>query len=181
MAETDIVAFRAQNTPEDIRALSRVANRLANAKLLRVQFYAVLVPAVALVVLTPTIAPWVFGEESLVSILLPVFVALSVLVLVILYSRAAARSALDPRGALARGFDVEAGPDGLRLHNDQFETLYRWPAILFVRVTKTHVFLFVDRRMAVVVARRFFASDEAFERFVAIVRQHSDPAARATR
>ena len=180
MAETDIVAFRSQITPEDIRALTRVANRLSSS--MRLRFGLALVVVLWLVLflaVLSAITTWLFGEDDdLLSIWFPLLVGVPILIVAIRwYMRFTERNAIDPRSALAQGYDVEAGPNGLHLHNEQFETLYRWPAILLVRQTNTHVFLFIDRRLAVVVARRFFPSDDAFTQFLAIVRKYSNPAA----
>jgi hypothetical protein len=128
-----------------------------------------------LLVVLPELGSLIFAEQdTLIRDLFPLLAGVPLLAAGFWwYLRTAQRNATDPRGVFARGYEVEAGANGLHLYNDEFDTLYRWGAFLKVN----YVFLFTDRRMGVVISRRFFPSEDAFSQFATFVRSHVDPAA----
>ena len=55
------------------------------------------------------------------------------------------RSYLDPKGRFLAGYEARADAEGLHLKGDWGESRYFGGAILNVKETATHVFVFVDR------------------------------------
>ena len=56
--------------------------------------------------------------------------------------------------------------DGIAIRNRQMDAIVFWSAIRTVKIARARVFLFVTRRSALIVPRRAFHSDSAFQAFV---------------
>jgi hypothetical protein len=80
---------------------------------------------------------------------------------------------LDPKGTFLSGFEAHAERDGLRLKGDWGETYYRWKAVLGVKETQTHLFVYLDRLTAVLIPKRGFASRADAKGFADFIRKQS--------
>ena len=88
------------------------------------------------------------------------------------FARGARRWAHNPRAPFLSGFKLTADDDGVRLVSANFEARYRWPGILRVQETQTHLFLYTDGAQAIIVPKRCFASPKDGADFAGMARAH---------
>jgi hypothetical protein len=84
------------------------------------------------------------------------------------------RAVLDPRGIFLLGFEARIESEALRLRGTWGEAQYRWPAILRIRETISHILVYVDRVSAVFIPKSGFSSREEAEAFADALRAKCD-------
>jgi hypothetical protein len=62
--------------------------------------------------------------------------------------------------------------EGLSFRSRQMQGVAFWQSIKSVRNTRGRLYLFIDRRVAFIIPRRAFASDQEFEAFAAAAKAH---------
>lgn len=72
-------------------------------------------------------------------------------------------------GATLGAHQLELGEEGFVVEGRAGRSFVRWSAIVELRETSEHVFLFVDRMLAYVVPKRAFAADPDCRAFVELV------------
>lgn len=82
-------------------------------------------------------------------------------------------------GALLGVHELELSDAGFTVEGRAGRSFVRWSAVVELRETESHVFLFVDRMLAYVVPKRAFSDRDACAHFVTYVRGHTraNPAA----
>ena len=82
------------------------------------------------------------------------------------------RGAVTPleEGSLVGPRRIELDDDGVRQIAALHEARTRWPGVLSVDATDTHIFLMTDRLAGYIVPRRAFADGEEAEAFIAFAR-----------
>jgi len=73
-------------------------------------------------------------------------------------------------GATLGRHELEVGEDGLHVEGRSGRAFVRWSAIVELRETDEHVFLYVDRMLAYVVPKRAFGDGAELERFLGLAR-----------
>jgi hypothetical protein len=79
-------------------------------------------------------------------------------------------SLFDPDGAYLRPYEIKISEDELLVRDDLNESRYSWRSFRRVEETPEHIYLFIDKAMAVIVPERCFANAEERAQFKSIVR-----------
>ena len=82
----------------------------------------------------------------------------------------------DPRGSLIGRFTMEVDDRGVSMKTAQHTAHTKWPGVLAVEETDTHVLLFTDRLAGYYIPKRAFADAAQVTAFLAFVRAQMDAA-----
>lgn len=159
-------------TRDDYAALAFAKSPSASTRRKAALLLASLALLVALLmgVLTVATGSLAWADDPLLQVLLyAIAVVLGLLALVSLLLallRVWVRRLPRDDGATLGHHVLEVEDDGIRVEGRSGSSLVRWDAILDVRTTDDHVFMYVDRMAALVIPKRAFASADECAGFV---------------
>lgn len=177
MPESAPLSVEVKGRPEDRRALAQAfrASRSLTGRLPMIAATAAF--AVVVVFARPLLlTAWRFPPAYAST--LAAFIGLVVFLAVFgAFGTRRARDISDPRGTFLKGFRITLEDDGVHIEAENFRGVHRWPGILRLQETETHMFVYTDGAQAIIVPKRCFASADLAARFAGIVRARMAPAA----